>query len=126
MLCRLLQGQARLVQRPLLPGSRRLRLRVDPLVSHHSGRHHQGAHPRKAHAPKRRRHTRLSNFFYHFFSLLFYRLSRFNFSAPRYIPRRATFLVLHQRVLFLSYIHTFRHLCIVRLFFIASGTYVRQ
>lgn len=61
--CRLLQGQARLVQRPLLSGGRMLCLRGGPLVRHRNGRLHQGAHPRKAHQWKLYRHTSLSVIF---------------------------------------------------------------
>lgn len=79
MLRRLLQGQARLVQRPLLSGGRRLCSRGNPLVRHRDGRLHQGAHPKKAHPCKRSRHTRLSViFFVHVsFSFVPYRLLRY-------------------------------------------------
>lgn len=57
---RLLQGQARLVQRPLLSGGGRLCSRGDLVVRHRDGRLHQGAHSREAHPRRRSRHTCLS------------------------------------------------------------------
>lgn len=71
---RLLQGQARLVQRPLLSGGGRLCSRGDLVVRHRDGRLHQGAHSREARPRRRSRHTCLSIIF---FSFIPYRLPRF-------------------------------------------------